>query len=319
MGSPQLRNDTTYADTVAREANLLVAEGETKRNVLQPNSETFMFDGTDFIAQFARLNDQLMRGHTLVWYRANPRWLEQALAESPNDRLITAYIETVVKRYAGRFQSWDVVNEAIEPDQGDPLGLRTDSVWFRAFGERYIDLAFHAARAADPKTPLYYNETNVEGDVVWSERRRRSTQRLLERLLKRGVPIDGLGVQGHLKLYRVKFSDRVFSDFLDDVIAMGLKVLITEFDVADIGGPADPAQRDADVAAATRAFLSVAFSKPATLGCLTWGISDRYSWLSEDIHYKWPDGEPSRSLPFDTDFKRKPMWDAIAACFDASR
>lgn len=316
VSSGRLKADTAYAALVAREAGILVAEGETKRNALQPSPNTFTFEGADYIAQFARSNNQLMRGHTLVWHRSNPHWLEQMLAQSPNETLITAYIDTVVKHYAGRFQSWDVVNEAIEPDDGHPLGLRTDSVWFKAFGESYIDLAFHAARAADPSTPLYYNETNLEGDVNWSERRRRATLGLLERLIKRGVPIDGLGLQGHLKLYRVKFSDRIFSKFLDDVTAMGLKILITEFDVADIGGPADPVRRDADVAALTRDILAVAFSKQPTLGCLTWGISDKYSWLSEDSHYKWPDGQPSRSLPFDVDFRPKPMRDAIASSFD---
>ena len=318
VSSGRLKADPGYAALVAREAGILVAEGETKRNALQLSPDTFTFDGTDAIAQFARSNHQLMRGHTLVWYKSNPHWLEQALGQSPSDRLITAYVDTVVRRYAGRFQSWDVVNEAIEPDQGNALGLRTDSIWFKAFGESYIDLAFHAARAADATTPLYYNETNLEDDVAWSERRRRATLGLLERLIKRGVPIDGLGVQGHMKLYRVKFSDRIFSRFLDDVAAMGLKVLITEFDVADIGGPADPAQRDADVAALTRDYLSVAFSKQATVGCLTWGISDKYSWLSEDSHYKWPDGQQSRSLPFDVDFRPKPMRDAMASSFDAN-
>lgn len=317
VSSGRLKADAGYAALVAREAGILVAEGETKRNALQPTPDTFTFEGADYIAQFARTHHQLMRGHTLVWYKSNPHWLEQTLGQAPNDRLITAYIDTVVGRYVGRFQSWDVVNEAIEPDEGDAQGLRTDSVWFKAYGESYIDLAFHAARAADPKTPLYYNETNLEGDVAWSERRREATLGLLERLIKRGVPIDGLGLQGHFKLYRVKFTDRIFSKFLDDVAAMGLKVLITEFDVADIGGPADPAKRDADVAALTRDVLAVAFSKPATLGCLTWGISDKYSWLSEDSHYKWPDGQQSRSLPFDVDFRPKPMRDAMAACFDA--
>jgi endo-1,4-beta-xylanase len=316
VSSRRLREDNSYKRLLTREAGILVAEGETKRSSIQPNASTFDFSGTDYILDFASQNNQSMRGHTLIWHRSNPRWLELSLVQKRSDRLITDYIQMVVKRYAGRFHSWDVVNEAIEPDNGHFQGLRTDSIWFKAFGEEYIDIAFHAARAADPHVPLYYNETNIESDVPWADRRRKATLGLLERLIKRGVPIDGLGVQGHLKMYKLKFSDRIFSRFLDDVASMGLKILITEFDVADIGGPNDPAKRDADTAGLTRDFLSAAFANRSVLGCLTWGISDKYSWLSEDSNYRWADHQISRVLPFDADFKPKPMRNAIAECLD---
>lgn len=312
----QLLSDVEYRKVIVREAGILVAEGETKRNVLQPQRNLFNFSGTDAILKFAQRNAQLMRGHTLVWHRANPKWLTEEIITTRDEKLLTSYINAVVGRYRGQFNSWDVVNEAIEPEDGLSSGLREQSIWFQAFGETYIETAFHCARAADPKAQLFYNEANLEGDVAWSERRRRATIKLLERLISKGVPIDALGIQGHLKAYRVKYSDDVFSRFLDDVASLGLRILITEFDVADAGGPKDYVQRDADVASLTRRFLDVAFSKPSVIGCLSWGISDKYSWLSRDDRYKWPDGQSSRGLPFDQEFKQKPMWDAMVSAYD---
>ena len=308
-----LKTDPDYARLVARQAAILVAEGETKRSVLQPAPDRFDFSGADDILGFAEAHGQRMRGHTLVWFKSNPPWLEQALAQSRDDRLLTSYVASVAGRYAGRFQSWDVVNEVVAPDDGDPSGTRVGSPWFKAFGSHYIDLAFEVARAADPKTPLFLNEENLEADAPWAERRRRATLALLETLLKRNVPIDGLGIQGHLKPYRFGFSDEIFARFVDAVTAMGLKVLITEFDIADVGGPADPAQRDADAAALARRFLSVTLPKSNVLGCITWGITDRYTWLSKEPGYRRTDGQPPRALPFDADLKPKPLFEAIAA------
>lgn len=307
-----LRNDPDLSAAVRTEAGILVAEYETKRSHVEPAPDAYDFGPTDFIAGFARANGQLMRGHTLVWHASNPSWLEEALASRPDEKLMTDYIRALVTRYRGRFHSWDVVNEAVEPEDGSPDGLRTSSPWHRAFGPGYIDTAFHAAREADPSTPLFYNETNVEGDERWFAKRRAATLKLLEGLVARKVPVQGFGMQGHLKLYRSRYSQATVSRFLDEVSAMGLKILVTELDVADIAGPADPARRDADVAALTKSFLDVCFSKPATLGCLTWGLSDKKSWLSTTKGYQWPDGQLSRGLPLDADCRRKPMWAAIA-------
>jgi len=318
VASRNLRSDPQFAASIAREAGILVAEYETKRKAVEPSQGQFDFSGTDAILAFARSNGQLMRGHTLVWHQANPAWLEDQILSTKSEALITDYIAKVAGRYKGKFQSWDVVNEVVEPQDGHPDGLRSSSPWFKAYGEGYIDTAFHAARAADPTALLFYNETNVEGDSDWFEQRRTATLKLLERLVSRNVPIQGFGIQGHLKVYRAKYSEQVISKFLDEVGAMGLKVLITEYDVADTKGPVDPQKRDADIAALTGMFLDTAFSKPFVLGCLTWGLTDKYSWLSQTPSYMWSDGQLPRGLPLDANFERKPMWNAIASSFDRS-
>ena len=142
--------------------------------------------------------------------------------------------------------------------------------------------------------------------------------KLLDRLMARGAPIDAVGIQGHLKPYKEKFSERQFASFLRTLSGYGLKLSITEFDIADRGGPPSPDKRDREVAAVAKAFLDVALDNPAMDSILCWGLSDRYSWLSNFPEYKWPDGQLSRGLPLDGGMARKPLWDAIAAAFDAA-
>lgn len=312
--------DLQYRQTLAKAAGMLVGEGATKRNVIESQPGVYDYSSAEQILNFAHQNQMKMRGHTLVWHDANPKWLVESLNNTPSRDLLTNYVTEVAGHFRGKFHSWDVVNEAIFPDDGEKNGMRSSSPWYKAFGgERYIDEAFFAAKAADPGTLLFYNEANIESDFYRHLVRREATLSLLERLKSRNVPVDGLGIQGHLKAYGYHFDENKFSRFLDDVGAMGLKVIITELDVADIGGPRNTELRDADVAALTKRFLDVAFSKPFTLGCLTWGLSDRYSWLSKMWRYKWADGSLSRGLPFDENFKPKPMWQAMASAYEGAK
>lgn len=315
IDSRVLRQDPALAALVAREAGIVVAESETKRGTVQPSPSRYNFAPTDELLRVAGRNSQDMRGHTLIWHESVPPWLSQSLSEAPKESLITDYIKVVAGRYRGRFHSWDVVNEPVAPDDGAADGMRISSPWQKAFGENYIDLAFHSAREADPDAPLFLNELNLEPDVRWGEKRRKAFLNLLDRLIKRNVPINGIGIEAHIKPFRFAYTQDVFSSFLNELSSRGLKILITEFDVADIEGPADPAERDKLVAEAATSFLDVAFANQATLGCLTWGLSDKYSWLSRYKDYQWPDRQLSRGLPFDYKMDAKPLAAAIAQAY----
>ena len=319
--SSQLVKDPAFIAAVAREADVVVQEYELKRYVTQRAPGRFDFSGADKIIDFAGKHGMAARGHTLVWYSGNPPWMEPALrAAAPQDRvaLLNGYIQVAMRRYAGRISEWDVVNEAVEPNEGRADGMREKNMWSQALGERYIDTAFQTARQADPKARLFLTDFGLEHDSRRCEQRRNAVLRLLDRLMARKVPIDAFGVQGHLKPYREGFNQRVFADFLERLRGYGLRIAITEFDIADRGGPFDIAKRDAEVAAVGRAFLDVALANPVVDSVLTWGLSDRYSWLSTYPDYRWPDGQPSRGLPLAADLRRKPLWSAMAAAFDGA-
>jgi len=319
--SRQLREDPDFTAAVARECDMVVEEYELKRGTTEPKPGKYDFSGADQIIAFAQQHGMRARGHALVWYAAQPKWLEPALKLANGggrEKLMTSYIDTAMSRYAGKIAEWDVVNEALEPKDGRADGMRQNSMWMQALGEDYIDIAFHRARNADPRATLFLTDFGLEHDSPRCERRRTAMLKLLDRLKARDVPIDAIGIQGHLKPFREGFNQAVFARFLDQLRGYGLTFSVTEFDVADRGGPPNPDKRDQQIAAVAKAFLDVALDNPAMRSILCWGLSDRYSWLSNFPDYKWPDGQLSRGLPLDGDMRRKPLWDAIASAFDAA-
>ena len=319
--SGQLRDDSDFKAAIVRECDIVVEEYELKRGTTEPKQGQYDFSGADQIIAFAQEHRMHARGHALVWYAAQPPWLEPALQAADSDgraRLMTSYIDVAMPRYAGKISEWDVVNEAIEPNNGRADGMRQESMWMQAMGEDYIDIAFHRARETDPKATLFLTDFGFEQDSPRCERRRIAMLKLLDRLMARNVPIDAIGIQGHLTPFKEPFSQPVFARFLDQLRGYGLGLAVTEFDVADRGGPPDPDKRDKDVASVAKAFLDVALDNPAMRSVLCWGLSDRYSWLSNYKDYKWPDGQLSRGLPLDGQMHRKPLWNAIAAAFDSA-
>lgn len=309
----QLR-DATFARLIAREARILVPEYEMKRGAIEPRQGAYDFSGADALTAFAAEHRLAFRGHPLVWHKRNPDWLEQAVLASRGESLLTGYVETVVRRYRGRMHSWDVVNEAISPADGRPDNLR-NTLWLKAFGPSYIDLAFAAARRADPKALLVYNDWGCEAGATENDRFRAATLDFLERAVKRNVPIDGLGLQGHLSAFGAPVDQRKLAKFLDRVKALGLRILVTEHDVDDSGGTLDVAARDKAVADASRRFLDVVLDNSATVAVLTWGLSDRFldppGWRARLAGYS------PRELPYASGFRRKPMWQAMAAALTA--
>lgn len=310
--------DAAFASLLTSQAAQLVPEYEMKRDVLEPQPGRYDFSALDRLFAFAAGNHLSMRGHTLVWYYANPPWLKPMLEARRDERLMTDHIRTVLKRYP--MASVDVVNEALQPP-GEamvrPDGLRP-SLWLDAFGPGYIDLAFHAARAANPNVMLVYNEWGFEQGAGENDRFRSLTLRFLDGLLKRGTPIDALGIQGHLFAFGNRVDQKKLARFLEEIRGRGLAVLVTELDVDDTGGPSAIAARDQGVADEARRFLDVVLDCPATRAVLTWSLSDRYVDPPDDWKLKLL-GWRFRKTPYDAQFRPKPLWDAIAQAFAARR
>jgi endo-1,4-beta-xylanase len=141
---------------------------------------------------------------------------------------------------------------------------------------------------------------------------------LLDALQRRGAPIGAVGLQSHLRLDDMaRFDERLYRRFLAELAGRGLPILITELDVLDIGAPADVARRDGMVAAAYARFLDVALDERAVTSVVTWGLSDRYTWLTPESgeQFARADRLPARPLPFDADFAPKPAFTALLGAF----
>lgn len=329
VDSKRLADDPAYAAQILAEAQLLVPEWEAKWQALQPKPGTFDFAPLAAIASFAAANGRQLRGHTLVWHQDMPPWLLDALFEGPARArgLLTGHLDGVLPATRPAIRDWDVVNEAVANAEGSPfagpgnaIGDLRDTPWLRALGPGYIDLAFRLARERDRTLRLTYNDYGIEGDSPWAEEKRRRVLRLLRRLVEGQTPIDALGIQAHL-LMDEPFRPEPLAEFLRAVRELGLAILVTELDVREAqrlpgGASADLAARDAAVADRVQAFVGTALDN----GCrtiLTWGLSDKHSWLVKDPDIVRKDGNSHRGLPLDADGRRKPMWQALARSFQA--
>jgi endo-1,4-beta-xylanase len=309
----KLDSDEDFAACVARECNILVAENDLKWKALRPAPDQFDFSRGDRLLDFAQCHDMQFRGHTLVWHNGLPDWFEDTVTDDNAEQFLQTHIQTVVSHYAGKLHSWDVVNEAILPEHGRRNGLRR-TPWLELLGESYIDIAFEAAAQADPDAMLVYNDYGIDYDTSQEERKRTAVLELLSRLKSRGVPIHALGLQAHLRGDLTDFNPDKLRSFIQDAASMGLKVLVTELDVSDRYLPRDIDTRDRQVAEVYEAYLTAALAEPSVIAVLTWGLSDRYTWLSR---FQPPsDGSSVRPLPLDDQLRPKRAWRAIATAFD---
>lgn len=308
-----LTSNPDFASAFARECGILVPENELKWQGIRPRFDRFNFKRADELADFARDHDMLYRGHTLVWHKALPAWFKEKVNSKNAEKILTDHIKTVAKHYAGKMHSWDVVNEAIEVADKRPDGLRK-APWLNLLGPDYIDIAFRAAAEADPKALLVYNENQLEHyNKPRNEAKRTQVLKLLERLKSKGVPVQALGMQSHLGSKPLGSQGKKLRQFVKEVADLGLKIIVTEMDVSE-KLPWDVAARDRQVAAIYEEYLSIVLDEPATIAVMTWGLSDRYTWISKRIQRQ--DGASVRPLPLDAQLERKLAWNAIARAFD---
>lgn len=311
-----LATDPTLAASYGRECSLLVPEWELKWDAVHPEPQRYDFAKSDWLLSFSQSHSMQFRGHTLVWNQALPVWVGETVTQANAEQVLSDHIATVVGRYAGKMHSWDVVNEAVEPQEGRSDGLR-QTPWLALLGVDYIELAFRLAAAADPNALLVYNDDSMSYDMPFNDDKRVAVLKLLERLKAKNVPIHALGLESHLGFENSpdqNFNPQKLRQFLADVASLGLKIMVTELDVTDRELPFELARRDQKVADIYRDYLAAILDEPAVVSIVTWGLSDRVTWLSD--YAARLDGAPVRSLPLDIDCQQKPAWTAMVEQFD---
>ena len=309
-----LRTDAAYAALVAQECAIIVPEIEAKWAATEPEEDRFVFGKLDWLMAYARRQGLAVRMHNLAWGVYNPPWLAAALAEGRADHVLRHHIAAVAGRYAGQVLAWDVVNECSDPrwNQADDL---VNIGWKKALGARYVDTAFFAARTADPHALLFLNDDLLEYDDAASQAKRDGYLRLIARLLRQGVPVQGFGLEAHLRPER-RLAAAPYRAFLRELAGMGLVLHVTELDISDRTLPAAVGPRDAALAALCKAYLDTVLDEPAVRAVLTWGLTTRHSWLAKAAEVARTDGLPPRGLPYDDGLARTALWGAIAASLD---
>jgi len=288
--------ESDYAAVASTELSFATPENEMKWASTEPTRGTFSFDRGDAITAFAAQNSILVKGHTLVWHNQLPSWVPAIQDATDLHDAMISHITQVVSHYRGQVVAWDVVNEAVA-DSGQSL-LR-NTIFYQYLGAGYVDDAFNAAHAADPDARLYYNDYGAEGmnqksDAVYS---------LVQGMLSRGVPINGVGLEMHTSPTAASPSATDIGKNMKRLADLGLDVLISEMDVQICAS---------DLVAQSTRFHDIVAQCVAQPGCkavTVWGVPDKYSWLNGQAC------ATPHPLLFDDDYVAKPAYMAVMDAF----
>lgn len=294
VGSAFWGSDSLYRETLTRECNIIVAENVMKFSLIEPRRNEFNWTRADDLVNFARRNNMKIRGHNLVWH-AQSEWASKL--DAGRDEMIAVmrnHIHAVVGRYKGKIYEWDVVNEAID----DGNGFLRDTFWKKNIGDDYIDLAFRFAHEADPGALLFYNDYSGEDMGAKSDK----IYQLVSGMLKRGIPLHGVGLQCHFVSGAINAAD--IDKNIKRLAALGLKVSITELDIR-MPLPANSAMLEQQ-GKEYQALMTVFLNNPdCCTSFLTWGITDKSSWIP--YFFKgW-----GAALPIDENYKAKPAYSGL--------
>jgi endo-1,4-beta-xylanase len=315
-----LREEEGFRTLLAEQCSIVVPENCLKWRILRPTADSYDFTDADNLIAFAEAHGMKVRGHNFVWHESIPAWFAAAVNKDNAQKFLVDHIHAVGERYKGKIHSWDVVNEAIWVPDGRPDGLRSSSPWFQLLGPEYIDLAFRTAREADPAALLTYNEYGIENDSDENGKKRAAVLALLRRMKADKVPLDALGIQSHLKAVSKDGFGKGLPELLDGAKALGLQVFVTELDVNDDAVETeDIAERDKTVAGVYRDYLTQVLQGREVKAVLTWGVSDKDSWLNKGKVRKLHPERLQRPLPFDPDYAPAPAFFAMRDCFDKTQ
>jgi endo-1,4-beta-xylanase len=315
------REDEGFRRLLAEQYSIVVPENCLKWGSLRPTADSYNFDDADSLIAFAGTHGMKVRGHNFVWHEALPSWFAGTVTKENAQKFLVDHIHTVGARYKGKIHSWDVVNEAIWIPDGRPDGLRSTSPWFEMLGPGYIDLAFRTARATDPTALLTYNDYGIEYDNDEEGKKRAAVLALLRRMKTDNVPLDALGIQSHLHAVSKEGFSKGVRELIEGAKALGLQVFVTELDVNDDAvATNEVAERDKIVADVYRDYLTTALKGPEVKAVLTWGTSDKYTWLNNGTKFRKQHPERlQRPLQFDPDYAPAPAFFAMRESFDGAK
>lgn len=325
INTPQFEENDPIGDAIIEsQFNQISPENALKWQSVHPSTNTYTFEQADKYVAFGEKHKMFILGHCLVWHSQVPRtvFLDDAGNPMSRDALLERmhdHIRTVVGRYKGRVNGWDVVNEALNED-----GTMRQSQWYKIIGDDYIAKAFQYAHEADPNAELYYNDYSLE-----NEAKRKGALELMRKLKAAGVPITGVGLQGHMHLDTP--DAKAEAETIEAFAALGLKVNVSELDVDVLPRTARADSADVSATAAGTAnanpyisgfpeemqqalanryaqLFQVFVQHHASIGRVTfWGVTDRDSWLNN-----FPTrGRTNYPLLFDRQGKPKPAFTAV--------
>jgi endo-1,4-beta-xylanase len=295
-----------------------------KSGLIQPEEGQFNFELSDKFVEFGEQNNMFIIGHALIWHSQAPGWFfkddegNQVSREVMIERM-KKHIYTLVGRYKGRINGWDVVNEAINDD-----GSWRENKFYQIIGKEYVSLAFQFAHEADPDAELYYNDYSMA-----HEGRRNSVVSMVKELQEKGLKIDGIGMQGHCIM-----DFPIIEEYEKSIIAfaaLNVNVMVTEMDLSILPQPTPGLGADVLFSAEYRdemnpyvdglpdsvriahhdrylELFKLFIKHHDKISRVTlWGVTDNQSWKNN-----WPiRGRTDYPLLFDRNYQPKPIVNSI--------
>jgi endo-1,4-beta-xylanase len=315
------QKDPVVDKLIKQQFSSLTPENIMKCEVIHPEWSRYDFTMADKLVEYGRQNKMAIMGHALVWHEQLAPFVQKIQSKDSFKLFFDNHITTVASHFKGKIQGWDVINEALAED-----GTIRKTVFLNKLGEDYLVDAFKLAEKAAPGCELYYNDYNIERSP-----KRQGAINIVNKIKASGARIDGIGIQGHWGLLTPSLEDIETS-----IVAfskLGLKVMITEFDISVLVNP-----YDLDGADISRTFENTPATNPYTAGLpedvaiklaqryedifkiflkhqdkisrvTFWGVNDDQSWLNN-----WPiKGRTNYPLFFDRNSKPKLVYDRVMA------
>lgn len=311
-----LGSDKPYTDIVAKQFSVVTPENVMKWEAVEPTRGTYDWAPADTLVQFAKQNGQEVRGHTLMWHNQLPSWLTTGVDDGTitKDQLraiLHQHITDEVTHFRGKIWQWDVVNEVFANSWDPnplPNGLNGDDFWVKNLGEGVIADAFRWAHQADPKALLFYNDYNIAGQDG-SNAKFQAVHDFFAKLHAEGVPVDGIGEQGHLDT-QYGFDAQRFQNDLQAYGDLGLKTAVTEADVRTFVNNSTEQVPTSQLAAFAQPFEFSEMLKGCQLvsQCISftaWGVYDGDSWIPGTF------SGTGYGLLYDVAMKPKPAYYAL--------
>lgn len=313
--------DAPYHTILSREFSTVTAENAMKWESLEPTRGVYDWTVADRFVELARKNNQQVRGHVLVWNNQLPKWLTEGVENGTisNDELrglLKKHITDVANHFRGKIWQWDVVNEAVTDPWDTPAEIHYKGFWAEHLGSGYVADAFRWARAADPGALLFYNDYNIDafGDGSATDKTM-FVYNMVKALRAGGVPIDGVGSQGHLGTQYGNFDALQIADALDRFSGLGVATAITEADVrsemtdAVTAGTSEEINPRLQASAANfSALMQGCLASRHCLSFTVWGFTDKHSWIPD--FYK---GKQGLATLYDEQYQPKRAYNTLRA------
>jgi endo-1,4-beta-xylanase len=297
--------------------NSITAENDMKPERTINEQAEYSFERGDRLIEFAEENNMLVRGHTLVWHQQTDEWFFRddegnLLGKDEMLRRLETYINNVLDHYRGKIYAWDAVNEAISDNPEEFFKENTD--WFRTCGPEYVENAFAFAKAADPEIKLFYNDYNLI-----DPEKAQKVYKLVKDFQARGIPVDGIGMQGHWTLEDVNTEN--LGNSIDLFGSLGMEVHITELDLSiypfyhntdrdSLSKEVKEFTEELELKQAEKyaEIFEVLREKSGIVTSVTfWGVADNKTWLSN----YFVRGRTDHPLLFDANYEPKKAFEMI--------